>query len=81
MNLKLKSLTGKDKIITLDASCTIDELKQKIEEYEMIPPQQQRLICGGKVLIAGDKTLQQYKIASNSVIHFVLALKGGSSKN
>ncbi|OQS53762.1 RUB3 [Ecytonucleospora hepatopenaei] len=77
MNLKLKSLTGKDKIISIDASCTVKELKEKIEEYEMIPPQQQRLICGGKILTENNKTLQQYKINSNSVIHFVLALKGG----
>lgn len=80
MNLKLKSLTGKDKIITIDASSTVNELKQKIEEYEMIPPSQQRLICAGKVLVQGEKTLQQYKIASNSVIHFVLALKGGNKQ-
>lgn len=78
MNLKLKSLTGKDKIITIDGSCTINELKQKIEEYEMIPPNQQRLICGGKILTEGEKTIQQYKITSNSLIHFVLALKGGN---
>ncbi|EDQ31057.1 ubiquitin [Enterocytozoon bieneusi H348] len=79
MILKLKSLTGKDKIIEIDGSCTIQELKEKIEEYEMIPPEQQRLISGGKVLVEGNKTLTQYKIGSNSVIHFVLALRGGNN--
>ncbi|KAL6122098.1 hypothetical protein NUSPORA_00891 [Nucleospora cyclopteri] len=79
MLLKLKSLTGKDKIIEIDGSATINELKQKIEEYEMISSEQQRLICNGKILIKGDKTLSQYKITSNSIIHFVLALRGGSA--
>ncbi|ORD94784.1 RUB3 [Enterospora canceri] len=80
MNLKLKSLTGKDKAIEIDGSATIVELKQKIEEYEKIPPEQQRLICNGKVLIQGDKTLTEYKINSNCVIHFVLALRGGENR-
>lgn len=79
MNLKLKSLTGKDKIIDIDAASTINELKTRIETFEMISPPQQRLICNGKVLIQGDKTLSEYKINANSTIHFVLALRGGGT--
>jgi ubiquitin-like protein Nedd8 len=77
MHLKLKSLTGKEKTIEIDASATIKEFKTKISEYELIPPEQQRLVCNGKILGIDDETLSYYKISSGNIIHMVLALRGG----
>lgn len=77
MHLKFKSLTGKDKTIEIDSSATILEFKTKIYEYELIPPEQQRLVCNGKILGNDNEILSYYKISSGNVIHMVLALRGG----
>ena len=41
-----------------------------------IPPQQQRLIFGGKQMV-DDKTVSEYGVNAGSVLHLVLALRGG----
>lgn len=77
MHLKFKSLTGKDKVIEVDSSATVLEFKNKIHEYELIPPEQQRLVCNGRILGNDAETLSSYKVSSGNVIHMVLALRGG----
>lgn len=57
----------KDKIV---------HVKERIEEKEGIPPSQQRLIFGGKQM-NDDKTLSEFNIEGGSVLHMVLALRGG----
>ncbi|KAI5148285.1 ubiquitin-like protein Nedd8 [Enteropsectra breve] len=79
MHLKLKSLTGKDKEIEIEGTATILEFKNRVYESELIPPEQQRLVCNGKILTNEKNTLSQYKISSGNVIHMILALRGGSS--
>ena len=51
-------------------------VKERIEEKEGIPPSQQRLIFGGKQM-NDDKTLSEFNIEGGSVLHMVLALRGG----
>lgn len=46
------------------------------QEKEGIPPPQQRLIFGGKQMI-DDKKASEYNIEGGSVLHLVLALRGG----
>lgn len=77
MYLKFKSLTGRDKTIEIDSTATILEFKMKLQELEMISPEQQRLVCNGKILGNDSETLSSYKISSGNVIHIVLALRGG----
>ncbi|CBY24304.1 unnamed protein product [Oikopleura dioica] len=55
---------------------TLTELKERVEEKEGIPPAQQRLIFSGKQL-SDDKKVSEYKIMAGSVLHLVLALRGG----
>jgi ubiquitin-like protein Nedd8 len=43
---------------------------------EGIPPPQQRLIFGGKQMM-DDKTVSEYNVNAGSVLHLVLALRGG----
>ncbi|KAL9227829.1 hypothetical protein vseg_003475 [Gypsophila vaccaria] len=74
--IKVKTLTGKEIEIDIEPTDTIDRVKERVEEKEGIPPVQQRLIYAGKQL-ADDKTAKDYNIEGGSVLHLVLALRGG----
>ncbi|XP_074280089.1 ubiquitin-NEDD8-like protein RUB2 [Silene latifolia] len=75
-SIKVRTLTGKEITIDIEPSDTIDRVKERVEEKEGIPPIQQRLIYAGKQL-ADDKTASEYNIEGGSVLHLVLALRGG----
>uniref|UniRef100_A0A672L9Q4 Ubiquitin-like protein NEDD8 n=1 Tax=Sinocyclocheilus grahami TaxID=75366 RepID=A0A672L9Q4_SINGR len=53
----------------------VERIKERVEEKEGIPPQQQRLIYSGKQM-NDEKTAADYKIQGGSVLHLVLALRG-----
>ncbi|VDL62650.1 unnamed protein product [Hymenolepis diminuta] len=76
MLIKVKTLVGKEIEIDIDQTDKIERIKERIEEKEGIPPPQQRLIFSGKQM-NDEKTVQEYKIQGGSVLHLVLALRGG----
>ncbi|CAF1236829.1 unnamed protein product [Adineta steineri] len=76
MMIKVKTLTGKEIEVDIDGTDKIERIKERVEEKEGIPPPQQRLIFGGKQMM-DDKTVSEYNVNAGSVLHLVLALRGG----
>lgn len=76
MLVKVKTLTGKEIEVDVEPKEKVIKIKERVEEKEGIPPQQQRLIFGGKQM-NDDKTIGEFNIEGGSVLHLVLALRGG----
>merc|ERR1712000_407068 len=76
MQIKVRTLTGKEIELDIEADYKVSRIKERVEEKEGIPPVQQRLIYGGKQM-ADEKTAADYQLEGGNTLHLVLALRGG----
>ena len=70
MEIFVKTLTGKTITMKVMSSNTVETLKEKIENSQGIPPNQQKLIFGGRELKDG-ATLSEYSLSNWSTVHIV----------
>lgn len=77
MQVKVKTLTGRDIPVDVESNDKIIRIKEMMEEKEGIPPSQQRLIFNGSQL-DDEATVQSSGIIAGSSLHLVLTLRGGA---
>lgn len=76
MQVKVKTLTGRDIPVDIEAADKVVRIKEMMEEKEGIPPAQQRLIFNGSQL-NDDATVAELGIQPGASLHLVLTLRGG----
>ncbi len=80
MNIKIKSLTGKIIKLQVEPTCTITQVKEKVQEMEGIRPDLQRLMFNG-VFLKNEAKISETLVEPGSTLHMVLGLRGGTKSD
>ena len=76
MIIFVKTLTGKTLHIYADPTDTTQVFKERVQDVEGIPVDQQRIIFAGRSF-EDDRRLCDYNIQKETTVHLVLRLRGG----
>lgn len=77
MQIYVKIQTGKTITLEVESGDTFEQLKQKIQDKEGIPPSEQRLYYAGRLLADG-QTLSENNIQRESTLHLIVRPSQGS---
>ena len=80
MQIFIKTLAGKTMVMDVESSESVDAVKKRIQDREGVYIDHVRLLFQGKQL-SPEKSLMDYNIQSESTLHVVLNLSGGSGAN
>mmetsp|Transcript_122522 Transcript_122522/g.354123 ORF Transcript_122522/g.354123 Transcript_122522/m.354123 type:complete len:205 (+) Transcript_122522:108-722(+) len=76
MQIFLNNLTDNTRTLDVDPHESIESIKSKIFDLEGVPPEQQRLVLGGKQWEDG-LALKDYDVQEESTLNLMLRLRGG----
>jgi ubiquitin len=76
----VKAMGGETITLNVDSGDTVTDIKALVEDKEGVPAEQQRLISKGKELEDG-RTLADYGIQGEDIIHLMIRLRGGALEN
>lgn len=80
MQIFIKTLAGKTMVMDVESSESVDVVKKRIQDREGVYIDHVRLLFQGRQL-SPEKSLMDYNIQSESTLHVVLNLSGGSGPN